>query len=79
MTSLKNNYFKISVVCGIAIIASLIVFQNFNSCPAKQFSLIDDITKYEQTYDPNMCLAIAEKIEQINSECGSGLELPDCG
>jgi len=75
----RNNYYKISVICGIAIISSLIIFQNFSSCPAKQFSIIDDIVQYEKTMNPNACAALVEKISTLNAECKSGLEIPDCG
>jgi hypothetical protein len=75
----RNNYFKISLVCGIIIVSTLILFQNFNSCPAKQFSIIDEIIKYEKTMDPNLCMSLAEKIDKINKECKYDFETPDCG
>jgi hypothetical protein len=74
-----HNYFKFSVIGGIIIISALVLFQNFNSCNAQQFSVIDEIVEYERTFDPNTCISIAEKIDKLNNECGSGLELPDCG
>jgi hypothetical protein len=79
LTSQKHNYFKISVVGGIIIISALVLFQNFNSCPAQQFSIIDEIVEYERTFDPNTCISIAEKIDRLNNECRSDLEIPDCG
>ncbi|MEM3008029.1 MAG: hypothetical protein QXW37_01165 [Candidatus Nitrosotenuis sp.] len=75
----RHNYFRIALVGGIIIIATLILFQNFNSCPAKQFSIIDEIVEYERTLDPNICISIAEKIDRLNNECNSGLETLDCG
>ncbi|HWP78071.1 MAG: hypothetical protein AB1299_04930 [Thermoproteota archaeon] len=78
MTLQKHNYFRIAVVGGIIIIATLVLFQNFNSCPAKQFSIIDEIVEYERTLDPNICISIAEKIDRLNNECNSGLETLDC-
>lgn len=64
---------------GIVIISSLIIFQNFNSCPARQFAIIDEIIAYETTMDPNSCISLAEKINNLNSECNSDLETVDCG
>jgi hypothetical protein len=75
----KHNYFKISVICGIIIISTLVLFQNFNSCPAKQFSIIDEIIEYEKTLDPNICVSLAEKIDNLNNECRSEFETLDCG
>jgi hypothetical protein len=66
-------------VCGIIIISSLILFQNFNSCSSKQFSIIDEIVEYERTLDPNICMSLAEKIDRLNNECSSDFETPDCG
>ncbi|MFY9300631.1 MAG: hypothetical protein WAO91_05530 [Candidatus Nitrosotenuis sp.] len=67
------------MVVGIALISSLMLFQNFNSCTAKQFTIIDEIVEYERTYDPNRCDSIAEKIDRLNAECTSGFETLDCG
>jgi len=75
----RHNYFKVSVIVGIILISALVLFQNFNSCTAKQFSIIDEIVEYEKTYDPNICISIAEKIDRLNTECKSGFETPDCG
>jgi hypothetical protein len=75
----KHNYFKISVIAGVIIISSLLLFQNFNSCPAKQFSIIDEIIQYESTMDPNICVSIAEKIDKFNYECSAGFETLECG
>jgi len=75
----RHNYFKVSVVCGIVIISVLVLFQNFNLCPSQQFSLVDEIVEYEKTFDPNICISIAEKIDRLNQECKSDFETPDCG
>ena len=66
-------------MAGIIIISALVLFQNYSSCPARQFSLVDEIVAYEQTLDPNACISIAEKIDKLNAECKSGFEMPDCG
>lgn len=65
-------------MCGVIIIASLVVFQNFYSCTARQFSLIDEIVQYERTMNPNACIAIAEKIYRLNIDCNAGLETLEC-
>jgi low affinity Fe/Cu permease len=67
------------VIVGIIIISTLVLFQNFNSCTARQFSVIDEIIEYERSYDPNICISIAEKIDKLNVECKAGFETPDCG
>lgn len=67
------------MIVGIIIITTLVLFQNFNSCTSKQFTVIDEIIEYERTFDPNICISIAQKIDQLNAECKAGLETPDCG
>ncbi|WP_052755564.1 hypothetical protein [Candidatus Nitrosotenuis cloacae] len=66
-------------MCGIVIISALILFQNFNSCPARQFSIIDEIIQYEQSLDYSTCVSLAEKIQTLNAECPSNLETIQCG
>lgn len=63
----------------MALISALLVFQNFSSCPARQFSIIDEIIKYENTMDYSICVSLAEKIQTLNSECPSNLETLQCG
>jgi hypothetical protein len=55
------------------------MFQNFNSCPARQFSIIDEIIQYESAMDYSMCVSLAEKIQTLNAECPSNLETLQCG
>ncbi|NDB32578.1 MAG: hypothetical protein EB150_02275 [Nitrososphaeria archaeon] len=74
----SKNYYRISVVCGIAIISALVIFQNFSSCPARQFSLIDEIVRYQDTMDYSMCVPLDEKIQLFNAQCNSNLEVLEC-
>jgi len=60
-------------------IFAFLVFQNLNSCTSRQFSITDDIRQYEITLDPEVCVALAERIFSHNAECGSDLEPVDCG
>lgn len=65
--------------CGIALIAAVVLIADSSSCTARQFSMVEDIVQYEQTLDPNMCVALAEKIAGLNADCNAGLETVDCG
>lgn len=67
------------MICGVVIIASLLLYQNFYSCSAKQFAIIDEIVDYEKTLDPNTCISLSEKITELNYECSYDFEIPDCG
>jgi hypothetical protein len=69
----------LSVVFGVAIITSIMVFQNSYSCTAQQLMIAEQISKYEQAPEPNLCVAMAERIHQFNVVCGGDLETVDCG
>lgn len=69
----------LSVVLGVAIIALFAAFQNSYSCTAQQLMLAEQISKYEQAPEPNLCVALAERIHQFNVACGGDLETVDCG
>lgn len=79
LTLRKPSYFILSVVFGMAIIASFILFQNSYSCTSQQLTLAEQISKYEQTPEPNSCVTLAERIHQFNIACGGNLETVDCG
>jgi hypothetical protein len=79
LTLRKPSYLVLSVVLGVAIIALFAAFQNSYSCTAQQLMLAEQISKYEQAPEPNLCVALAERIHQFNVACGGDLETVDCG
>ncbi|EIJ66068.1 hypothetical protein BD31_I0597 [Candidatus Nitrosopumilus salaria BD31] len=41
--------------------------------------LINDISLYEKSLDPEFCEIIVEKINSFNDECEPKIEILDCG
>lgn len=78
--TLPKHKFKFIIIILIATVGVLGFFQLIsNSCTVRHVSLLDDIKKYEQTTDPEMCDSILERIEEFNDDCKIQLEAIDCG
>jgi hypothetical protein len=74
----KNNLkilISISVVFFVIII--LILFSN-NFCGISHMSILNEITFYEKTLDPEFCEVILEKIDFFNETCEPQIEILDC-
>jgi len=73
--NLKNF---IIIVIGVLIIG-LIINSNNYSCVPQHMILINDISLYEKSLDPEFCEAIVEKINLFNDKCEPKIEILDCG
>jgi len=74
-TSLKN---LIIIVFGILIIGLLINFSNY-SCSPQHILIINDVSLYEKSLDPEFCELVVEKINSFNETCDPKIEILDCG
>ena len=74
-TNLRN---LILLTCGILIVILFVLFTN-DSCNFERILILDDISSYEQSLDPEFCEIIVEKIDVFNSKCESAIEILDCG
>ncbi|MDH3394546.1 MAG: hypothetical protein OEL52_00155 [Nitrosopumilus sp.] len=50
-----------------------------NSCGIEYILIINDISSYEQSLDPEFCEIIVEKIDLFIDSCESQIEILDCG
>ena len=73
-----NTRNLILLVIGISVVAILISFSG-NSCGIQHMSILNEITTYEQSLDPEFCEDIVEKIDFFNDECEPQIEILDCG
>jgi len=73
--NLKN---LIIVTFGILIVGLLINFSNY-SCTPQHMMIIDDVSLYEKSLDPEFCEIIVEKINSFNDDCEPKIEILDCG
>ncbi len=74
-TSLRN---LILIAIGISIVGILISFTGY-SCGIQHMIIINEITSYEQSLDPEFCEIIVEKIDLFNDYCEPQIEILDCG
>ena len=73
--NLKN---LIIVTFGILIVGLLINFSNY-SCTPQHMMIINDVSLYEKSLDPEFCEIIVEKINSFNDNCEPTIEILDCG
>lgn len=72
--SLKN---LILFVILISIILVLLSFSG-NSCGVQHILILNDISSYEKSFDPEFCEIIVEKIDSFNDSCEPQIEILDC-
>ncbi len=73
--SLKN---LILIAIGISIVVVLIGFSSY-SCGIQHMIILNEITSYEKSFDPEFCEIIVEKIDLFNDGCEPQIEILDCG
>jgi hypothetical protein len=74
-TSLRNFILIASVV---SIVVILIVFSG-SSCGIQHMIILNEITSYEKSLEPEFCEIIVEKIDLFNDDCEPQIEILDCG
>ena len=65
----------------ISIIISVIVILSFtgDSCGIQHMLILNEISSYEESLDPEFCEMIVEKIDFFNDDCEPKIEILDCG
>ncbi len=74
-TSLRN---LILITIGISIVGVSISLSGY-SCGIQHMTILNEITSYEQSLDPEFCETIIEKIDLFNDDCKPQIEILDCG
>jgi len=70
-TSLRN-------LILIAIVGILIGLTGY-SCGIQHMVILNEITSYEKSLEPEFCETIVEKIDLFNDDCEPQIEILDCG
>ena len=68
----------ILIAIGVSAVMALIITSG-DSCGIKHMSILNEITSYEKSLDPEFCEDIVEKIDLFNDECKPQIEILDCG
>jgi len=74
-TSLRN---LILIIIGILIVGVLISLTGY-SCGIQHMTILNEITLFEKSLDPESCEIIVEKIDLFNDDCEPQIEILDCG
>ncbi len=74
-TNLRN---LILVAIGISIIGITISLTGY-SCGIQHMIILNEITSYEKSLEPEFCEIIVEKIDLFNDDCEPQIEILDCG
>jgi len=74
-TSLRN---LILIIIGILIVGVLISLTSY-SCGIQHMTILNEITLFEKSLDPESCEIIVEKIDLFNDDCEPQIEILDCG
>ncbi len=74
-TNLRN---LILIAMGISIVGILISFTGY-SCGIQHMIILNEITSYKQSLEPEFCEIIVEKIDLFNDDCEPQIEILDCG
>ena len=63
----------------LIVIVTIVLYSMTYSCPIKHASLVNELKKYHETPDPELCDELVNKIIDLNTSCGIEEELIDCG
>ncbi len=74
-TSLRN---LILIAIGISIVGISISLTGY-SCGIQHMIILNEITSYEESLEPEFCETIVEKIDLFNDDCEPQIEILDCG
>lgn len=66
------------ILFGVLFVVLIIGFMD-DSCGVDNFILLNEISTYEKSLDPELCENILERIDSYNDMCTSQIEILDCG
>lgn len=78
---MTNTILK-SVAIGLAAIISIVILFSvglLDNCPLKHVGVVNDLKKYEETLDAELCDDLVNRIIDLNDKCGIEIEVIDCG
>ena len=77
--SQKTSVKYIFVAIIVAVLGIFIITTPWDSCGIKHVGIINDISKYYETLDPEFCEALVYRIDEFNDQCSPEIEILDCG
>ena len=74
----KINLKKLILISIIISVIMVLVFTG-DSCGIRHMLILNEISSYEKSLDPEFCEVIIEKIDFFNNACEPQIEILDCG
>jgi hypothetical protein len=75
----KTRIKNLTLILFAALFMILVVEYVDDSCNVDHFVIINEISSYGKSLDPELCENILEKIDSYNDMCTSQIEILDCG
>ena len=75
----KINLKKI-LFCGIALFLGFVFLSLITkNCGVEYLAILGEIQSLENSFDPESCEYVVERIDVFNDQCQSQIEILDCG
>ena len=76
----QKGKLKKLILAAIGILTVVIILAlSENSCGLQHIQILNDISTYEETFDPEFCEVVVSKIDLFNDQCTPRFETLDCG
>lgn len=79
MTSKFLKYAIAIIASGAVSVVVLYGLGLGDACSVNQIVITEDLKRYDQTKDSDLCSQINDKISQFDSDCKGAMEILDCG
>lgn len=79
LTSQKGKLKSLILIAvGILMVLIVLAFSG-DSCGLQHIQILNDMSVYEETLDPEFCDALVSRIDAFNDRCMPEVEILDCG
>ena len=79
LTLQKTRLKYLVIAIAIPIVGVFLVLSPWDACGVNHVMLVNDISKYYETLDPEFCESIVYRIDEFNEQCSPEIEILDCG
>lgn len=76
------SFLRITIIIGLTCISIITVLYSMglvDSCPIKHANVVNELKKYHENLDPELCEDLDNKIIELNNKCGIEMDVIDCG
>ena len=72
--SIRNLIFISAGILVVVLLGFVI-----SSCGIQHITIINDLKSYDESFDPEFCDGLVERINLFNDDCDPKVEIIDCG